>query len=57
MTTFHHRIKTFGRWTVRQPFPDIYLWPDSHGAVYLVDNTGTRRIDRAADGPAQCPRT
>jgi hypothetical protein len=48
MTTFHHRIKTFDRWTVKQPFPGIYLWRDAHGALYLVDNTGTRRIDRAA---------
>ena len=49
MTTFHHRIKTFGKWTVKQPFPGVYLWRDPHGAaLYLVDNTGTRRIGRAA---------
>lgn len=48
MTTFHHRIKTFGRWTVKQPFPGVYLWRDAHGALYLVDHTGTRRIDHAA---------
>ncbi len=48
MTTTHHRIKTFGRWQVKQPFPGIYLWRDPHGAFYLVDHTGTRRIARAA---------
>ncbi|MCW2844002.1 MAG: hypothetical protein JWN22_1918 [Nocardioides sp.] len=48
MTAFHHRIKTFGRWTVKQPFPGLYLWRDPHGAVYLVDHTGTRRVDLAA---------
>ena len=48
MTTFHHRIKTFGRWTVKQPFPGVYLWRDPHGTLYLVDNTGTRRLGRAA---------
>lgn len=40
---FHHRIKTHGRWQVRQPFDGIYLWRDPHGVFYLVDHTGTRR--------------
>ncbi|MGH3497326.1 MAG: hypothetical protein ACRDP1_07675 [Nocardioidaceae bacterium] len=25
-------------------FPGIYLWRDPHGALYLVDPTGTRLI-------------
>jgi hypothetical protein len=48
MTTFHHRVKTHGRWHVEQPFPGIYLWRDPHGALYLVDHTGTRRLGVAA---------
>jgi hypothetical protein len=24
----------------------IYLWRDQHGATYLVDHTGTRRLPR-----------
>lgn len=44
MSAFHHRIKTHGEWDVRQPFPGIYLWRDPHGATYLVDHTGTRRL-------------
>ena len=44
MTLRHHRIKTHGRWQVQQPFPGIYLWRDPHGAFYLVDHTGTRRL-------------
>ena len=48
MTTFHHRVKTHGGWDVQQPCPGIYLWRDPHGALYLVDHTGTRRLDRAA---------
>ncbi len=44
MTTLHHRIKTHGRWQVQQPFPGIYVWRDPHGAFYLVDHTGTRRL-------------
>ncbi|ANH36659.1 hypothetical protein I601_0205 [Nocardioides dokdonensis FR1436] len=48
MTTTHHRIKTFTRWRLKQPFPGVFIWRDPHGALYLVDHTGTRRIDRAA---------
>jgi hypothetical protein len=48
MTTFHHRIKTFSKWTVKQPFPGVYIWRDPHGALYLVDHTGTRRLANAA---------
>jgi hypothetical protein len=44
MTTFHHRIKTHDAWEVRQPFPGIYVWRDPHGATYVVDHTGTRRL-------------
>lgn len=47
LTAFHHRIKTFGEWQVRQPFPGIYLWRDPHGRCYLVDHTGTRRLGTA----------
>jgi hypothetical protein len=48
MTTPDHRLKTLGTWTVKQPFPGIYLWRDPHGALYLVDHTGTRRLPRTA---------
>ena len=44
MIGLHHRIKTHGQWHVRQPIPGIYLWRDPHGATYLVDHTGTRRL-------------
>lgn len=46
MSAFHHRVKTHAPgWQVRQPFPGLYLWRDPHGATYLVDHTGTRRLD------------
>jgi hypothetical protein len=51
MTTTHHRIKTHGRWQVQQPFPGIYIWRDPHGAFYLVDHTGTRRLRGGGDRP------
>ena len=44
MTSFHHRIKTHAGWQVQQPFPGLYVWRDPHGATYLVDHTGTRRV-------------
>ncbi len=55
MTQHHHRIKTHGAWQVQQPFPGIYVWRDPHGALYLVDHTGTRRLgtDRARSSPAE----
>ncbi|HVK27955.1 MAG TPA: HNH endonuclease signature motif containing protein [Nocardioides sp.] len=48
LTRTHHRIKTHAGWDVRQPFPGIVIWRDPHGAHYLVDQTGTRRITAAA---------
>lgn len=48
MTSFHHRIKTHGRWQLRQPSPGRYLWRDPYGATYLVDHTGTRRLPTPA---------
>jgi hypothetical protein len=51
MTTRHHRIKTHGGWQVQQPFAGIYLWRDPHGAHYLVDHTGTRRLPKTRRNP------
>jgi hypothetical protein len=49
MATFHHRIKTFGHWICKQPFPGIYLWRDPYDTYYLVDHTGTRRVSSRLD--------
>lgn len=45
---FEHRIKTHGRWQVRQPEPGVWLWRSPHRALYLVTNAGTHTLD---DGP------
>jgi hypothetical protein len=50
MTTFHHRLKTHAGWQVQQPFPGIYVWRDPHGATYLVDHSGTRRVGQSRRG-------
>ena len=55
MTGFHHRIKTHGRWQVKQPFPGIYLWRDPHGHTYLVDHTGTRPLATTTATGANLP--
>jgi hypothetical protein len=47
LTRSHHRIKTHGHWTLRQPFPGIYLWRDPHGLLYLEDHTGTHPVGAA----------
>ncbi|MDQ6527305.1 hypothetical protein RB608_27065, partial [Nocardioides sp. LHD-245] len=48
-------IKTHAGWQARHPFPGIVIWRDPHGAHYLVDPTGTRRITATtgADTPTR----
>ncbi len=48
MVTFHHRIKTHGRWQVRQVFNGVFVWRAPHGRLFLVDSTGTHRINTTA---------
>ncbi|HET7172922.1 MAG TPA: hypothetical protein VFI30_01415 [Nocardioidaceae bacterium] len=45
LTRFHHRLKTHGRWQVAQPFDGILVWRSPHGHHYLVDHTGTQRLN------------
>jgi hypothetical protein len=44
LTRRPHRVKTHGRWQVRQPYPGVMIWRSPHGRMFLVDHTGTRRI-------------
>ena len=48
MVTFHHRIKTHGRWQVKQVFNGAFVWRSPHGRLFLVDSTGTHRTNTAA---------
>lgn len=43
---FHHRLKTHGRWGLRQLEPGTYLWRSPHGWYWLVDHTGTHALPR-----------
>jgi hypothetical protein len=45
MTRHHHRIKTHGAMSVRQPRPGLYVWRTPRGRYLATDHRGTRRID------------
>jgi len=40
----HHRAKTFGGFTLRQPSPGVYYWQVPTGRWYCVDRSGTRAL-------------
>jgi hypothetical protein len=46
---FHHRVKTFGRWTVRRLPGRALEWTSPHGFKWRVDPTGTHRTDNSDD--------
>ncbi len=52
MVRLHHRIKTHGRWQLRQPEPGVYLWRSPHGRYLRVDHSGTHRLDDRAGSTA-----
>lgn len=41
----HHRWKTHGGYRCRTVGPGRHLWQTPHGLSYLVDHTGTHRLD------------
>ena len=43
-TRHHHRLKTHGRWQVRQPEPGTWLWRSPHRRTYLVNASGTHPL-------------
>lgn len=45
----HHRLKTHGRWRVRQVSSGVFEWTSPHGHIYRRDRTGTSRADTRAD--------
>ena len=48
MIRFEHRVKTHGRWRVRQPGSGVWIWRSPNRAYYLVTNAGTYGL---GDGP------
>jgi hypothetical protein len=45
---FEHRVKTHGRWRVRQPEPGVWIWRSPHSAYYLVTNAGTHTLGKGS---------
>ena len=45
MVRHHHRIKTHGSMTVRQPAPGVYVWRTPRGRYRATDHLGTHRVD------------
>jgi hypothetical protein len=43
---FPHRVKTHGRWRLRQTSPGVYEWRTPHGYRYRVDATGTHPLGK-----------
>ena len=48
LAPYHHRVKTHGRWRLRQPEPGVYLWRSPHGRIFLVNAAGTHPLGRRA---------
>ena len=46
LTRFPHRLKTHGRWRLRQPAPGVLEWRSPHGYWWRVDPTGTHRLGK-----------
>ncbi len=44
LSRHHHRAKTVGGWSVRQPEAGRFVWRSPHGQVFTVDPTGTQHL-------------
>ena len=43
---FPHRVKTHGRWRLRQTGPGVYEWTSPHGYRFQVDGSGTHPLGK-----------
>ncbi len=46
LTRLPHRLKTHGRWRLRQPVPGVFLWRSPHGWWWRVDHLGAHALGR-----------
>jgi hypothetical protein len=44
LSRHHHRVKTHGRWRVRQPVPGCFVWRSPTGYLYWVTAAGTQPL-------------
>ncbi len=57
LSRFPHRVKTHGRWRLRQPEPGVFEWRSPHGYRFRVDHDGTHALglERTRDMDAPTP--
>ena len=48
LARYSHHVRTHGRWRLRRPDPDSWLWRSPHGRLFLVNSTGTHPLGRSA---------
>lgn len=44
-----HRLKTHGRWRLRQPAPGVFEWRSPHGYWWRVDHAGTHHLGKETE--------
>ncbi|HEU4513603.1 MAG TPA: hypothetical protein VFR87_10915, partial [Nocardioidaceae bacterium] len=49
LTRFAHRVKTHGRWSLREPTPGVFEWRSPHGYRFRVDHHGTHYLGKNPD--------
>jgi hypothetical protein len=49
LARFSHRLKTHGRWRLRQAAPGVLEWRSPHGYWWRVDHTGTHPLGRESE--------
>lgn len=49
LSRFPHRVKTYGRWRLRQPAPGVLQWRSPHGYWFRVDHRGTHPLGKETD--------
>ena len=53
---FPHRVKTHGRWSLRQPSPGVFEWRSPHGYWFRVDHTGTHPLGKNPEQHSRAKR-
>lgn len=49
LARFSHRLKTHGRWRLRQSAPGVLEWRSPHGYWWRVDHTGTHALGKESE--------
>jgi hypothetical protein len=55
LSRFPHRVKTHGRWRLRQPGPGVFEWRSPHGYRFRVDHDGTHALDKERTREVDAP--